>query len=81
MNESWTDAEMLTALHMLAEGKTAVQVGRALGRPRNAVLGIKHRVKLAYDASCAGDPDPDRHDATMGWAWVEMGIERQEIAA
>lgn len=72
----WTDDEMLTALHLMDdEGLTAEQVGRRVGRPRNSVLGIRHRVKTDYEASFAGDPDPHRHDATESWGWVRAGLD------
>lgn len=42
---NWTDEELETLKTMWLDGNSAKMIGAALGRSRNAVLGIVHRAK------------------------------------
>lgn len=73
---TWTDEEMLEALHLTdAVGLSHAEVGAALWRARNAVAGILHRVRADLAASEAGDPDPRRHDGALPPEWWRDGLE------
>lgn len=43
MNGGWTDEQDTQAAKLWNEGRTATEVGRAIGKSRNAVIGRVHR--------------------------------------
>lgn len=45
---SWTDADIQHMTDLARAGQSAAQVGKALGRSRNAVLGKAHRIGLCF---------------------------------
>lgn len=64
------DERDLLMMHLMDnEGLSASVVRTRFGVTRNAVLGVRHRIRTDYARSCEGDPDPDRHDATMPPLW------------
>ncbi len=64
------DERELTVMHLLDnEGLTTREAGERLGTGKNSIIGLSHRIRTAYAESCAGDEDPDRHDATMAPLW------------
>lgn len=47
----WTDEEVLEVMHLLEnEGLTRKEVATRIGRSRNAVCGLAHRVNTETDA-------------------------------
>ncbi len=66
---SWTDEEMLLALHMReAEGLTMAQIAIHLDKPRNAVIGMVNRLLAQANA-----PDPTSHlDGSLGPLWWQQ---------
>jgi hypothetical protein len=66
MTGPWSDAEMLEALHLRdACGLSAGQIARKVGRSRNAVLGVLHRIDAETDAT---DRDGNQN-GTMPARW------------
>jgi len=62
----WTDRRILRALHLMdVDGLSAREAGRRLGCTRNAVLGIRHRVRHAAER---GFPLPTG-DGSMAPGW------------
>lgn len=57
--QPWTPADIATMQAMRAEGKTAEQIGRALGRTRKAVL---HRASIVNRQARFAEPKGTRHD-------------------
>lgn len=49
--QRWTDAEITTLADMAASGATAGQIGAALDRPRNSVIGKCHRLGVPLSRS------------------------------
>lgn len=49
----WSDADMLHALALRDEGKTAAEIGRAINRSRASVCGVLKRI--ADDERAAGE--------------------------
>jgi hypothetical protein len=45
-NQRWTDDQENVARQMAAEGKTPVEIGKALGKSRAAVIGFAYRQKI-----------------------------------
>lgn len=67
----WTDAEMLEALYMRdSQGMTFERIGKKLGRSKNSVIGMLHRIKAETERS--------KHDGKMGPRWWAKGIEKQK---
>lgn len=48
MQKPWTDDELTIVKNLAAQGKTASEIGEAIGRTRNSVIGavFRHKVKL-----------------------------------
>ena len=44
---AWTESDKIKARGMIAKGMTARDIGKALGRSRNSVIGWMHRQKIA----------------------------------
>lgn len=54
MKDSWSDNELLTALHLRDhQGMTTREIGERMGRKRNSVIGALNRVNT----------DVAKHDA------------------
>ena len=63
---SWTDEEMLMALHLReAERLPMAEIAQHLGKSRSAVIGMVNRLLKIANA-----PDPTAHlNGTMGPLW------------
>lgn len=62
----WTDEQMLEALHLRDhEGLTMAAIGKRVGQPRNAVIGMLGRINAAADKA---DPHGVQ-DGTMPPRW------------
>lgn len=55
---AWTEDEQRFALALLAQNKSCSQIGLALGRTRNSVLGLLHRLREANAPSATPEPEP-----------------------
>jgi len=65
--QEWTDQEILEMLHLREnEGLTCAAAGQRLGRNKNAVIGMGHRIAKAQLPGDAGD-------GTMPPRWWERG--------
>lgn len=47
---SWTDENIQDLKNMVADKKTAKQIGEAIGKTRNAVIGKCHRLGLQFNS-------------------------------
>jgi hypothetical protein len=54
----WSINDMATARKMNMEGKSARDIGRALGRSRNSVIGWFHRAGISLDKVNPNKPPP-----------------------
>jgi len=67
MRQEWSDQEILEMLHLRDnEGLTCAEAGRRLGRGKNAVIGMWHRIARAQLPGDAGD-------GTMSPRWWKRG--------
>ncbi|PZQ99188.1 MAG: hypothetical protein DI533_00325 [Cereibacter sphaeroides] len=74
----WTDRELLTALQMTGEGMSARQVAKALGRSRNAVLGVLMRLRDEYARLPDRASKPTNVNNGMPAQWWLDGLAKQE---
>jgi hypothetical protein len=71
----WTDQQMLHALYMRDhQGKNLREIGKALGRPRNSVVGMMHRMNVDLAQS---DPDGNQN-GTMKPLWWQEGLRERD---
>jgi len=55
INKVWTIAETIKAKNMNEDGYTAREIGAALGRSRNSVIGWFHRSGISLDKAMPND--------------------------
>lgn len=55
----WTESERVSALALLADKKSCSQIGAALGRTRNSVIGFLSRLRDAGELPAALAPEPE----------------------
>jgi hypothetical protein len=71
MGAPWTDEEMLEALYLRDHrGLSAAGVARRMGKTRNSVLGLLHRVGRDTDAS---DGDGNKNGSMPPRWWDRDG--------
>lgn len=51
---AWTDEEMLRVLALRDDGISFSQIGAVIGRPKNAVIGMVHRIERDMAAAQKG---------------------------
>lgn len=83
MRHSWTPDEDERLRELWMRGDLTADIGDALGRPKNSVIGRAHRLKLPPRASPigAGRPRPARPVAAFRSAVIRKPIPPRESAA
>lgn len=77
--ESWTDEEILRALDLKAhDGLSNGQIAKALGRPRNAVIGVFHRITRDHEND-SRRLSPRYRDGALPRGWWAAGIAKRPI--
>jgi hypothetical protein len=71
---AWTDQQMLHALNMRDAGLTMAQIGKALQRPRNSIIGALHRIDTETNKH---DPDGNQN-GTMPAMWWKAGLKERD---
>lgn len=70
MGKPATDAEIFTILELRDSGLPFSRIGERVGRKRNEVLGIYHRITKAAEPA-------DEFDGTMPYGWWKEGLRKQ----
>ena len=81
MSREWTDADILAALDMVANGKSADQAAKDMSKQwgtavtKNMVIGLTNRIrKQTQPCTCA---KPANQDGGMNPGWWYAGLAKQ----
>ena len=76
----WTDYELLTVLNLRHSGHSCGQAGSAIGRSKNAVIGMMSRVTSQTDKVACECVKPENINGGMPDGWWRAGLEKQEAS-
>jgi len=76
----WTDYQLLTVMQLIHTGHSCGQAGAAIGRTKNAVIGMMRRVRAQTDKVACERVKPDNINGGMAREWWRAGLEKQEAS-